>query len=107
MEKKRHRHSILVGLPVILKGASVTIENCSSSPYYAGSINDLIRTEDNLDNLLQGKYVGGIVGYNVQATIQACNTENLVTELGISSVMNMWVESLAIMLRQQTARLVM
>lgn len=59
-------------------GKSISIRDCKSSPYYTSEEIDGILTEiknaESADTVLVGDYVGGIVGYNDSAEIEACST---------------------------------
>lgn len=59
-------------------GAKATLKNCKSSPYYTDEeIEELLaamKTPETADTVLIGNYVGGIVGYNNGAEIEACGT---------------------------------
>lgn len=56
----------------LANGATLILENCTSSPQYD---EDLLTNIVYLEEKLQGDYVGGIIGYNCGATLIGCNTE--------------------------------
>lgn len=52
----------------------ITIKNCKSSPYYTAGEKEPAENPEAAENVLVGDYVGGIVGYNDGAEIEACST---------------------------------
>ena len=55
---------------------ALQIKKCISSPQYMNdSIDDILGDREKLNEKLTGVYVGGIIGYNDNASVQYCSTE--------------------------------